>query len=928
MYIEDVYTLKKRDIMKQHHTTHLRFFLLCLFSLFLFSDVVAQKPGLVPLDSLITVGYATGSIKNLSGFVEKITELQMNRDQITNPLDAIRGRVPGLTIQRGTNGQAALDAVRLRGTTSLTSGNDPLIIVDGVFGDLNMLTSIYPTDIESFTILKDASETAQYGSRGASGVIEVTTKKGISGKTRVSYNGSFGITSVYKNLSMLSANGFRQVADERGLSILDLGNNTDFQKEIEQTGFQQNHHVAFYGGSDASSYRVSLGYVDRQGVIQNQDMRNFTSNMNMSQNIFGNFIRCELGMFGSVQKNHNLFDYQKTFYSAATFNPTFPNHKNTETGSWDQITSASQITNPLAWMEVKDHDATSHISTHARLTFNLMDDLKLVMFGAYTYNIVENSQYLPTSVWAHGQAYKGTKKMESLLGNLMLSYKKNWRKHFFDVLALAELQKETYTGYYTTVTNFSSDQFGYDNLQAGAIRLWEGTNSYYEEPHLASFMGRFNYTYADRYILTVNARTDASSKFGSNHKWGFFPSVSAAWAVSEEEFMKRIPLVDNLKLRVGYGLAGNQNGIDSYTTLGLVRPNGVVPVGNSAVVTLGEMQNINPDLKWEVKHTFNAGADLGMFGNRLLLSVNYYNSKTTDMLYLYNVSVPPFTYNTLLANIGSMRNSGTEIAIGITPLKTPDMELNINANITFQRNKLLSLSGTYNGENISAPEYKSLASLDGAGFHGGYNHIVYQIVGQPLGVFYLPHSNGLVSDGDGGYTYGIADLNGGGISLEDGEDRYVAGQAVPKTLLGSNISFRYKRFDISVQINGAFGHKVYNGTSLTYMNMNIFPDYNVMEEAPRRNIKDQTATDYWLEKGDYVNFDYLTIGWNVPLAKAQKYIRSLRLAFTVNNLATISGYSGLSPMINSSTVNSTLGVDDKRGYPLARTYTVGLSINF
>ena len=914
--------------MKQHHTTHLRFSLLCLFSLFLFSDVVAQKSGLVPLDSLITVGYATGSIKNLSGSVEKITELQMNRDQITNPLDAIRGRVPGLTIQRGTNGQAALDAVRLRGTTSLTSGNDPLIIVDGVFGDLNMLTSIYPTDIESFTILKDASETAQYGSRGASGVIEVTTKKGISGKTRVSYNGSFGITSVYKNLSMLSANGFRQVAGERGLSILDLGNNTDFQKEIEQTGFQQNHHIAFYGGSDASSYRVSLGYVDRQGVIQNQDMKNFTSNMNMSQNIFGNFIRCELGMFGSVQKNHNLFDYQKTFYSAATFNPTFPNHKNTETGSWDQITSASQITNPLAWMEVKDHDATSHISTHARLTFNLMDDLKLVMFGAYTYNIVENSQYLPTSVWAHGQAYKGTKKMESLLGNLMLSYKKNWRKHFFDVLALAELQKETYTGYYTTVTNFSSDQFGYDNLQAGAIRLWEGTNSYYEEPHLASFMGRFNYTYADRYILTVNARTDASSKFGNNHKWGFFPSISAAWAVSEEEFMKRIPLVDNLKLRVGYGLAGNQNGIDSYTTLGLVRPNGVVPVGNSAVVTLGEMQNINPDLKWEVKHTFNAGADLGMFGNRLLLSVNYYNSKTTDMLYLYNVSVPPFTYNTLLANIGSMRNSGTEIAIGITPLKTPDMELNINANITFQRNKLLSLSGVYNGENISAPEYKSLASLDGAGFHGGYNHIVYQIVGQPLGAFYLPHSNGLVSDGDGGYTYGIADLNGGGISLEDGEDRYVAGQAVPKTLLGSNISFRYKRFDISVQINGAFGHKVYNGTSLTYMNMNIFPDYNVMEEAPRRNIKDQTATDFWLEKGDYVNFDYLTIGWNVPLVKAQKYIRSLRLALTVNNLATISGYSGLSPMINSSTVNSTLGVDDKRGYPLARTYTVGLSINF
>ena len=914
--------------MKQHRIICIPTLTFALLLMFTPSILQAQDKPVFPIDSLITVGYATGNKKNISGSVEKITELGMNKDQITNPLEAIRGRVPGLTIQKGTNGPAALDAVRLRGTTSLTSGNDPLIIVDGVFGDLSMLTSIYPTDIESFTILKDASETAQYGSRGASGVIEITTKKGIRGKTRVSYNGSFGISSVYKNLEMLSGNEFRNLARQQGVVILDKGNETDFLKEVEQTGLQQNHHVAFYGGTDASSYRVSLGFMDRQGIILNEDMKNFTSNMNMTQHVFDDFLVCELGMFGSIQKNHNLFDLQKTFYSAATFNPTYPNHRTPETDSWDQITNASQIPTPLAWMEVKDHDATSHISTHARLTFNLFRELKLILFGSYTYNIVENSQYLPTAVWAHGQAYKGTRKMESLLGNLMLTYKKKWNKHYFDVLALAELQKETYSGFYTTVTNFNTDQFGYNNLQAGAIRLWEGTNSYFEQPRLASFLGRFNYTFADRYIFTVNARTDASSKFGANHKWGFFPSVSGAWVVSEEKFMKRIPLVDNLKLRIGYGLAGNQSGIDSYTTLNLVKPNGVVPVGSSQVVTLGNMRTTNPDLKWEVKRTFNAGVDLGMFGNRLLFSLNYYNSKTSDMLYLYNVSVPPFTYNTLLANIGSMRNSGTEIAVGLTPLKTQDMELNVNVNVTFQQNKLLSLSGMYGGENISAPEYKSLASLDGAGFHGGYNHIVYQMVGQPLGVFYLPHCKGLIADGNGGYTYDIADLNGGGVSLEDGEDRYVAGQAVPKTLLGSNISFRYKRFDLSVQVNGAFGHKIYNGTSLTYMNMNIFPDYNVMKKAPGRNIKDQTATDYWLEKGDYINFDYVTVGWNVPVTKWKKYVQSFRLAFTVNNLATITGYSGLSPMINSSTVNSTLGVDDKRAYPLARTYTLGLSINF
>lgn len=904
--------------------------IICLWAFpFCFQSLSAQENPQteLPPDSILNIGYARGSLINLSGSVERITESQMNKEQITNPLEAIQGRVAGLTILKSSNGMAALESVRMRGTTSLTSGNDPLIIVDGVLGDLTMLTSIYPADIESFTILKDASETAQYGSRGASGVINIVTKKGVAGKTRVNYSGSFGIAHVYRHLDMLSGAEFRRVAAENNLQILDKGYDTDFQKEIEQVGLQQNHNIAFYGGGEASNYRVSLGYQDRQGVVDNESMKLFTANMNMSQKLLDGFIDCELGLFGSVKKNRTLFDTQKTFYSAATFNPTFPNHKNPETGGWDQITTASQITNPLAWMEVDNNNDASYLSAHARLTFNLMEDLKLVMFGSYTYNDAEDAQYLPTSVWANGQAYRGDRKSESLLGNLMLTYRKQAGAHFFDVLALGELEKNIYKGFYTTVTNFSSNALGYHNLQAGALRPWDGTGSYYEDPHLASFLGRVNYTYDNRYVVTLNARTDASSKFGRNHKWGFFPSASLAWNVTEEAFMKQFRSVDNLKLRVGYGLAGNQGGIDSYTTMALVRPNGVTPVGNAPLVTYESMKNVNPDLKWEVKHTFNAGFDLSMYGNRLLLSVNYYNSKTTDMLYQYNVSVPPFPYSTLLANLGSMRNSGTEVSVGVTPLKTKDMELNINANITFQKNKLLSLSGVYDGEYISASEYTAIAGLNGAGTHGGYNNIVYQIVGQPLGVFYLPHCEGLVSDGEGGYTYQIADLNGGGVNLEDGEDRYVAGQAIPKVLLGSNISFRYKNIDISLQINGAFGHKVYNGTSLSYMNMNSLPDYNVLAEAPKRMIKDQTATDYWLESGNYVNFDYLTVGWTVPL-KPRRFLKGIRLAGTVNNLGTISGYSGLTPLVNSSLVDATLGVDDKRTYPLLRTYTVSLSLNF
>ena len=305
--------------MKQHRIICIPTLTFALLLMFTPSILQAQDKPVFPIDSLITVGVATGKKKNIAGSVEKMTELGMNREQITNPLEAIRGRVPGLTIQKGTNGPAALDAVRLRGTTSLTSGNDPLIIVDGVFGDLSMLTSIYPTDIESFTILKDASETAQYGSRGASGVLEITTKNGIRGKTRVSYNGSFGISSVYKNLEMLSGNEFRNLARQQGVAILDKGNETDFLKEIEQTGLQQNHHVAFYGGMDASSYRVSLGFLVRLGLILNVHMKTLTSNLNVSQAVLDAFLVCALGMFCFIQKHPNLFGPYTTFYLAATF---------------------------------------------------------------------------------------------------------------------------------------------------------------------------------------------------------------------------------------------------------------------------------------------------------------------------------------------------------------------------------------------------------------------------------------------------------------------------------------------------------------------------------------------------------------------------------------------------------------------------------
>ena len=894
-------------------------------------NVILQEDSQL-LSDVVVIGYATGSQRTISGAVQKVGREEMNAGVVVNPLAAIKGKIAGVNIQKTGGDPTAAPAIRVRGTTSLTGGNDPLVIIDGVFGDLNMLNAISPADIENFTVLKDASETAQYGSRGASGVIVVTTIKGKNGVKSLSYDGSFGIETVYKNLDMLSASQYRAAAQNLGISILDKGYDTNFIEEMQQSGYTQNHRLSFSNGNEDSNYRASIGVIDQKGIIKNNTMRNYTAKIDAMQNMFNNKLKLEFGMFGSLKENRYVNDYQKTFYSAASYNPTFPNVKNPETGMWDENANANEVHNPLGRLDIDDRETNAFINANARITYSITDDLKLSAFGSYTYNVKENKKYIPTSIKAglsnRGEAYRGDNKSQSMLANMMLTYKKAFGKHYINALALAEVQRVTNTGFGATGNGVSSDDFLYNNLQAGAVLKWGNNTSYYNNPSLASFMGRVNYSYADKYIVTVNARTDGSSKVGANNKWAFFPSASLAWVLSEEEFMKDIDIISNLKIRAGYGLAGNQDAISSYMSLPLMSPNGTTTVNGLPVVTMGVTRNYNPDLKWEVKKTFDVGFDLGMFDERLTLGFDYYNSKTTDLLYNYDVKVPPFTYPTLLANMGAMRNTGIEISLGGTPLKTKDMELNINANIAFQQNKLLSLNGTYMGEAMTAKEYMNLGGMNGAGFIGGYNQIIYQMVGQPVGVFYLPKCDGLVDNGFGDYTYHIQDIDGvEGVDLADGKDRYIAGQAMPKALLCANVSFRYKQFDIQVQMNGAFGHKIYNGTSLSYMNMNQFPTYNVMQGAPEKNIKDQTVTDYWLEKGDYLHFDYVTLGWNLN-TKNMKAIKSLRVTFSVNNLATITGYSGLSPLINSTTVGGDLGVDDKRFYPLSRTYSLGLSVNF
>ena len=857
----------------------------------------------------------------------KMADSHSSRGGVNNALDVLSGQAAGVNVtSNGLDRMAMLNSVRVRGTTSIIGGNDPLVLIDGVTSDVLTLSTIYPADIESFKILKNAAETAMYGSRGASGVIEVKTKKGTGRGFQISYEGNVGFEQMYKHLDMLNAEEYVATAKALGIYCNDGGFNTDNYKVITRTGMVNNHYLAFSGGTPQSNYRASFGVMDHNTIIKRMGYNVFVAKVDVTQKAFNDKLTGDFGVFGSAFKNHDIFDTQMLFYSAACQNPTFPAGTD-KNGNWVKNESATHINPPGILLDEKNDSKDLNFDAHIKLSYDFNPNWRISTFASYLYGSTENGMFCPTWVWAQGNVYRGEFKKEEWLGNVALSFKKQFGIHKISAEASSEYRKLTKTAFWVYAKGIPTNDFGYNNLGATAARPYGGTESTYEDQSLASVMGSVTYTLLDRYTVSANARGDGSSMVGDNNTWGFFPSVSFTWDMKKEAFLANIKPLSMLKLRTGLGQAGNLGGISAYTTMNTVRQNGIVPVNSSPTVTLGMVRNNNPDLKWETKKTFNIGADIGFFANRLMLTAEYYYSKTSDMLYAYEVPVPPFAFNTLLANIGSMSNRGFEFGLSVQPISKKDMELNINMNLSFQSNKLISLSGDYKGMSMTAANITAIGSLDGAGQNGGDNNVVYQIVGQPLGVFYLPHCKGLVKNENGSYSYDIEDIDHNGkVDLSDGGDRYIAGQATPKVTLGSNISFRYKDFYIALQMNGAFGHKIFNGTGLAYTSMACFPDYNVLKNAPQKNITDQRVSDYWLEKGNYLNFEHLTIGYNIPLKSM--VIRSLRVSCNISNLGTITGYKGLTPMINSYVVNSTMGIDDKRNYPLYRTYSLGLSVQF
>ena len=586
--------------------------------------------------------------------IEKIKQKDIKKGLLNNALEALSGQSAGVNVTtNGTDRLAMLNSVRVRGTTSIMGGNDPLVIIDGVTSDIATLTTIYPADIESFNILKNASEIAMYGSRGASGVIEVKTKKGTGKGFEISYDGNYGFESMYKHLQMLDAKKYISTGEALGLYYNNGGYNTDFHDVITRTGLVHQHHLAFSGGSENSNYRASFGFMDHKTIVKVNDYRNLAVKLDATQKAFNGKLTGDFGVYGSSSKIHDIFDTRMLFYSTAAQNPTYPSGQDAN-GNWIKNSAASHINHPGILLDEKNDSKELNFNTHLRLTYQILDNFKLSAFGSYSFYSTENAQFCPTWVWAQGNVYRGEFKGEDYFTHLTFDYNKTFEKSHFNANISGEYLKQTKTGLWMQAKGITTNDFSYDNIGATSSRPFGSSRSSYESPSLLSFMGNVAYSFMDKYNITATVRGDGSSMVGSSHTFGVFPSLSANWDVKKEKYFSNIDFLTLLKLRMGYGLSGNLGGITSYTTLNTVKENGIVSVNGAPTVTLGSIKNTNPDLKWETRSTFNIGLDWGMWHNRLMFTAEYYYSKTTDMLYEYDVPVPTFAFDKLMGSNTSL----------------------------------------------------------------------------------------------------------------------------------------------------------------------------------------------------------------------------------------------------------------------------------
>ena len=892
------------------------------------------------LEEVVVIGYGTVKKEDLTGSVATVRADQLNKGVVTSPAELLKGKSAGVVITEGDGAPGSGSTIRIRGGSSLSAVNDPLIVIDGlpitntgISGVADQLSSINPNDIETFTVLKDASATAIYGSRASNGVIIITTKKGSKNDSAVptiNADYTFSVSQNTRYLDVMTGDEMRAGLAEYAARYPEyapalnvLGDaNTDWQKEIFQLGMSHEANIGLQGNFKLGKagympYRVSGGYLNEKGTLKTSGMERGTVSLNLTPTLFDDHLTISLNGKGMFQNTR--FANTAAISSAVEYDPTQPVYN--EDGSYtawmgaDAYNTQSTI-NPVAALNERDDRAkASRFIGNAQFDYKVhgLEDLRLNLNLGLDYSHSEGQVTVPYGAeqsW-HNQTQNGRgldnpydQTKQDMTLEAYADYSKEINKHSFGVMAGYSWQH-----FYTESNSISRTQIDPENPTVDPTILAETHNK--SEYFLVSFFGRANYNYDNRYMVTATVRWDGTSRF-SNNKWGFFPSVALGWNIKGESFLKDAKAVSDLKLRLSWGQTGQQDlNAGDYPTLPTYQTNLIgsyYMFGGVPIVPITP-EGYNADLKWETTTTYNVGIDYGFFNDRLFGTLDVYYRETTDLLNFTPVAAGANLTNYLTANIGSLVNKGVEFEITGIPVQTMNWNWTIGANFAYNQNRITKLT-TNDGDG-----YKGVET---GGISGGVgNNIQRHMVGYPANTFYVYEQ---VYDENGAPIPGAyVDQNGDGVI--DADDLYYTGQAAPKWTVGFNTSVSWKNLTLAISGHGNFGNTVYNNNAsrlslLSDLWTNSFVR-NCMSNAIGLGFNNAAyLSDYWLEDGSFFKIDRITLSYLFDLGKGG----SLNLFGTVQNVATITKYSGIDPEVFN-------GIDNNL-YPRPTTYIIGLKYNF
>ena len=890
------------------------------------------------LNEVVVVGYGTMRRKDVTSSITTIKSEDLNRGVFTDPASMLQGKVAGLVVT-STGDPNGAPAISLRGASSLRSGAmSPYYVIDGIPGvDISMVA---PDDIESIDVLRDATATAIYGSKAANGVIIITTKSGNkSERTNVSYNGYVAFDMISKKLDMATADDIRSYVRANNINYgYDNGANTDWQDEVLRTAVSHNHNISINGGTEKTKYMASVNYADREGVIRGSYNHRLNVRSMLSTKVLKDRLELSAGLNAMYGKHVGVKMDNEGASVLDAMNYFSPLNPVTDAdGNWFKGTGSKNY-NP--WSLINEDTAENIWKREQFVTKASLNIIEgLVLNANYSFNHFQRtySAYDTHKTQLEGvSAYNGRADRSTWFGNEhTFELFANYNQTFADVHTLALMagysweEKKNGDGFGVIVHDFYDDYLKWNQLTyASTIDGMNGVVSGTKETiRNISFYGRASYSYASRYMLQATIRRDGSSVFGKDNRWGTFPSVSAAWNITEEEFMKSQNLFSNLKFRVGYGVSGNAMGFGAYTAYATYGASGFFEYDGKNWRTLAATKNANPDLKWESTGMLNIGLDFGFMKNRINGTIEFYNKKTWDLIWDYPVSTNIYPYGSIAANVGEITNKGIELTVNIDAIRTKDFNWMTTINLSHNKNTVDKL----HNDKFEVGTFTQGDPMVAGVSSNGYTQRI--IEGESLGTFYTYEFAGY--DDAGKSTYYVRDETTGErtgeVTNEPAfKDRAITGCALPKLNLGWNNTISYKNFNAALFFTGVFGNKIYNGSRANYSSPEMFANgKNVLKEF----ITDRPATDNlpnypsdrYIENGSYFRLQSLSLGYTFD--QFDDWIKSLQLYVTCNNVFTITSYKGLDPEVNLGGIDP--GIDYRWStYPHTRTIMIGAKINF